>query len=111
MKTKNIYLNLSREEVIMENIIFKLISYSGEAKSFSKTGNFEEAEKCLQLADKSLEEAHKEQTKLIQSEARNEKIEITLLMVHAQDHLMNAITVRDLAIEFVDMYKKVSSNN
>jgi len=51
MKTKNIYLNLSREEVIMENIIFKLISYSGEAKSFSmesiahaKTGNFEEAE-------------------------------------------------------------------
>jgi len=34
-----------------------------------------------------------------------------LLMVHAQDHLMNAITVRDLAIEFVDMYKKMSSNN
>jgi len=118
MKIENIYLNLSREEFIMENIIFKLISYSGEAKSFSmesiahaKTGNFEEAEKCLQLADKSLEEAHKEQTKLIQSEARNEKIEITLLMVHAQDHLMNAITVRDLAIEFVDMYKKMSSNN
>ncbi|GAA0123988.1 PTS lactose/cellobiose transporter subunit IIA [uncultured Clostridium sp.] len=98
----------------MENIIFKLISYSGEAKSFSmesishaKAGNFKEAERCLELADKSLEEAHKEQTKLIQSEARDEKVEITLLMVHAQDHLMNAITVKDLAVEFMDMYKKI----
>jgi len=26
-------------------------------------------------------------------------------MVHAQDHLMNAITLKDLASEFVDMYE------
>ncbi|MEW9094270.1 MAG: PTS lactose/cellobiose transporter subunit IIA [Clostridiaceae bacterium] len=102
----------------MENIIFKIISYSGEARSLSmesivhaKAGDFKEAERCIELADKSLEEAHKEQTKLIQSEARDEKVKITLLMIHAQDHLMNAITIKDLAIEFIDMYKKILNNN
>jgi cellobiose PTS system EIIA component len=28
-------------------------------------------------------------------------------MVHAQDHLMNAITVIDMAREFVDLYEKI----
>jgi PTS system cellobiose-specific IIA component len=30
---------------------------------------------------------------------------VTLLMVHAQDHLMTAITVKDLAAEFVELYE------
>ena len=28
-------------------------------------------------------------------------------MVHAQDHLMNAITVKDMAEEFIDLYEKI----
>ena len=28
-------------------------------------------------------------------------------MIHAQDHLMNSITVKDLATEFVDLYEKM----
>lgn len=31
---------------------------------------------------------------------------MTLLMVHAQDHLMSAITVRDLAREIVELYRR-----
>ena len=27
-------------------------------------------------------------------------------MVHAQDHLMNAMTIKDMAKEFVDMYEE-----
>ncbi|OUZ16436.1 hypothetical protein A5868_001357, partial [Enterococcus sp. 12F9_DIV0723] len=34
------------------------------------------------------------------------KSNISLLMVHAQDHLMNAITIKDLAIELVDILEK-----
>lgn len=97
----------------MEEIIFKLISCGGEAKSFSmeaiynaKAGKFVEAERCIKNAEEKLQEAHIEQTKLIQSEAQNNKVEMSLLMVHAQDHLMNAITTRDLAGEMVEMYKK-----
>jgi len=52
-------------------------------------------------------EAHKIQTNLVQGEVRGEKTEVTLLMVHAQDHLMNAITIKDLATEFVDMYETI----
>jgi len=28
-------------------------------------------------------------------------------MVHAQDHLMNAITFKDLATELIDVYKQL----
>ncbi|EAG9877164.1 PTS lactose/cellobiose transporter subunit IIA, partial [Listeria monocytogenes] len=50
-------------------------------------------------------EAHHSQTSLIQGEARGEKAEVSLLLVHAQDHLMNAITFKDLAKEIVDLYR------
>jgi cellobiose PTS system EIIA component len=52
-----------------------------------------------------LNEAHHIQTSLIQQEIRGEKVEISLLMIHAQDHLMNAITMKDLATEVVDLYQ------
>jgi PTS system cellobiose-specific IIA component len=42
---------------------------------------------------------------LIQEEAAGKQSEVTLLMVHAQDHLMNTMTIRDLAAEFVDLYE------
>ncbi|WP_369671184.1 PTS lactose/cellobiose transporter subunit IIA, partial [Enterococcus faecium] len=33
-----------------------------------------------------------------------------LLLVHAQDHLMNAITFRDLAGEVVAIYQRLAAN-
>ncbi|MBB6214376.1 PTS system cellobiose-specific IIA component [Anaerosolibacter carboniphilus] len=95
-----------------EVIICTIISHSGEARSSSmeaithaKQGDFKKAAACLEDANRKLSLAHGEQTKLIQSEAQGEKIEVSLLLVHAQDHLMNAIVLRDLATEFVDLYK------
>ncbi|EEL48472.1 Lichenan-specific phosphotransferase enzyme IIA component [Bacillus cereus Rock3-44] len=78
-----------------------------EAIDYAKRGEFEEADAKLQDALQELQEAHCLQTDLIQREAGGEKTEITLLMVHAQDHLMNAITVKELATEFVELYKKM----
>ena len=95
-------------------IVFGLITASGSAKSFAmeaiqyaKTGDFQAARKAIEEAEKSLGEAHKTQTSLIQSEAKGEKIEVSILLIHAQDHLMNAILMKDLACEFVDLYEKV----
>lgn len=34
---------------------------------------------------------------------------MTLLLVHAQDHFMNALTVNDLANEFVDLYENIEN--
>lgn len=98
----------------METIIMNIILHSGNARSISmeaireaKQGNFETAEKYIEEATQALGEAHKSQTALIQGEARGEKSEISILLIHAQDHLMTAMTLKDLANEMVDMYKKI----
>jgi PTS system cellobiose-specific IIA component len=99
----------------LEEIIFQVILCGGNGKSCAmeaiaaaKQGDFTEAREKLKEASDALNEAHHIQTSLIQSEVRGERTEVSLLMVHAQDHLMNAITVKDLAAEFVDLYEKLS---
>ncbi|ETJ35662.1 Lichenan-specific phosphotransferase enzyme iia component, partial [human gut metagenome] len=51
----------------------------------------EEARKLIEKADKELAESHKVQTSLIQNEAAGKKTEVSLLLVHAQDHLMTSM--------------------
>lgn len=51
--------------------------------------------------------AHRFQTEIIQEEADGNIKNISVLLVHAQDHLMNAITIIDMAREFVDLYEKI----
>lgn len=97
-----------------EMIIFGLITSSGSAKShameaiqYAKENNIKSARKALDLAAEDLKAAHKTQTSLIQSEAKGEKVEISILLIHAQDHLMNAMMLKDLATEFVELYEKL----
>jgi len=78
-----------------------------EAITLAKQGDIVGAEKNIEEANERLREAHKSQTQLIQGEARGEKNQISLLLVHAQDHLMNALTVKDMAIEFIDLYRSI----
>jgi PTS system cellobiose-specific IIA component len=78
-----------------------------EAIQCAKVGSFQQARELLCQAKEKLVAAHCEQTKLIQSEAQGEKTEITLLLIHAQDHLMTSITVKDLATEIIDLYNKI----
>ena len=89
-----------------------IIVKSGEAKSCAieaiqaaKKNDFKKAEELCSQASENLVDAHHCQTNLIQAEAGGKKTEVTLLMVHAQDHLMTAMTVRDLSVEIVDLYK------
>lgn len=92
--------------------IMGLILHSGNAKSYgmegiqaAKQGDLETAEQQMEAANSELEHAHNSQTNLLSKEASGENLEVTLLMVHAQDHLMNAITFCDLANEFIELYK------
>lgn len=84
-------------------------SKSMEAIQMAKKGEMEKALELIKKAKEDLEMAHEVQTKLIQSEAAGDKTEVSLLMVHAQDHLMNAMTVKDLAIEFVELYQNLKT--
>lgn len=80
----------------------KALCAIGEARE----GNFGEAQRLLEMASQEINKAHELQTELIQNEVRGNRMEMSLLMIHAQDHLMNAMTVRDLAEEIVALIQK-----
>lgn len=97
-------------------IIMGLIINGGNAKSSAfeaikaaKEGDLDTANAKLKESDGFLTEAHNIQTNMLTSEAQGQHAKVTLLTVHSQDHLMNAITFRDLAGEIVDLYKTIPS--
>nr|WP_206763336.1 PTS lactose/cellobiose transporter subunit IIA [Clostridium perfringens] len=92
-----------------------LIMYGGDAKSnaieaiqVAKNGEFELANTKILDAESSLSKAHNSQTELLSEEAKGNETIVSLLMVHGQDHLMNAITFTDLAKEFINMYERIA---
>ncbi|TCP21178.1 PTS system cellobiose-specific IIA component [Scopulibacillus darangshiensis] len=95
-------------------VAFQIILSGGNARSaaleaigFARKGDFAEAENSLKLSQKEISAAHHIQTNLLQEEAGENHVDISLILVHAQDHLMNAITVKELAEEFIHLYKKL----
>lgn len=100
------------QEKFMEENIFPIISLAGESKSLAyealrlaKENKFDEAEEKMKEADSLLLKSHEFQTNLISREADGEKIEITMLFVHAQDHLMTAMSEKNLIKEMIDILK------
>ncbi len=94
--------------------VLGIILHGGNARSLAmeailkaKEGNISAARKSLEEAEKELNLSHNIQTQLIQDEAAGSESEITLLLIHAQDHFMNAMTVKDLAYEFIDLYENL----
>ncbi len=101
----------------MEKYVMELVVNGGNARSTAiealrtaRNGNFEEACQKMKEAEEIITQAHNVQTSLIQKELNGEKVEIGLLMVHAQDHLMNAMTVMDLVREMMEMLPKHPDN-
>ena len=80
-----------------------------EAIQAAKAGDFELAEEKLKAADESLLQAHHAQTEMLTQEANGNPVELSLLMVHGQDHLMTGMMFKDLAKELVDMYREIKS--
>ncbi|WP_295297055.1 PTS lactose/cellobiose transporter subunit IIA [uncultured Brachyspira sp.] len=101
------------QEKFMEENVFPIISLAGESKSLAyealrlaKENKFNEAEEKMKEADSLLLKSHEFQTNLITREADGEKIEITMLFVHAQDHLMTAMSEKNLIKEMIDILKQ-----
>ncbi|HEL2576563.1 TPA: PTS cellobiose transporter subunit IIA [Streptococcus suis] len=93
---------------------FEIILHSGtartevhEAFAAMRAGDFEAAYEKLEIANKELVEAHHAQTHLLQEYASGVEIKIEIIMVHAQDHLMTTMTLREVALEMLELYKKI----
>ena len=97
-----------------EQTVINLIVNAGSARSsaieaiqYAKAGDIEKADESIQTAKETVNEAHHAQTELIQAEIRGEKTPLNLLMVHAQDHLMTVMLLRDIVKNFVNFAKKI----
>ena len=98
----------------MESTVMELIIHAGEARSSSmqalqaaRKHNWQEADVLLASARNAAREAHKIQTALIGADEGCGKIPVNLIMVHAQDHLMNAMLCRDLVEELIYLHRQV----
>jgi PTS system cellobiose-specific IIA component len=98
---------------VMENNIFMIISCAGQARSFcfealrnARKGNFDKAEECIEKAQAELLKTHNTHADMIHKEAAGEKMEVSLLLVHAEDHLMTAMFAKDLIQELVSFMKE-----
>ena len=72
-------------------------------------GNFEKAEELLKQATAATLPVHKQQMELITATAQGEEVPIDVLLVHAQDHLMNSELAQDLIRELITLYKRVDA--
>ena len=95
-----------------EMISFKIISTVGTARSMyieaiakAKAGDFERADNLIKEGNEKFLEGHKAHVTLIQKEANGEKVELSLILMHAEDQLMSAETVKIVAQEIIDIYR------
>jgi len=94
-----------------EQISFEIISKAGEAFSIlvkalehARNGKLELAEESIKNSEKLMNEAHNIQTNLIVKEANGVPNEFSVLLIHAQDTLMNTILMSTIVKEMILMF-------
>ena len=90
--------------IALEEAVMEIIVNAGQSRSLcfealhaARQGNIDEAKSLLREAEGYARQAHKMQTKLIEQDAGEGRQLMTLIMVHAQDHLMNSLLARELS--------------
>lgn len=96
----------------IELIAFEIISNVGMAKSLAiealrdvRMGRYEDGSKKLEESSEYLIKGHHAHTELIQNEAAGEKLDFSLIIMHAEDQMMSAETIKTLVEEMIEMYK------
>lgn len=102
----------------LELVAFDIISNVGMGKSLAmeairevRKGNYDLAEEKIKESKEFLLQGHHAHAGLIQKEAAGEKLEFSLIIMHAEDQLISAETIKDLAIEMIEMYKELKKVN
>ncbi|UTV29334.1 PTS lactose/cellobiose transporter subunit IIA [Photobacterium atrarenae] len=98
-----------------EAVVMEIIVNAGEARSLcyealgkAKKQELDQARDLLKQAKGCLNKAHLTQTQLIEADQGEGKVPMTLVMVHAQDHLMTTILAHELVTEMVGMYENLA---
>lgn len=99
----------------LELTAFQIIAAVGTARSSyieaiqkAKEGDFEGAEKLIKEGDEMFIEGHHAHAGLLQVEADNgQGSAVSLIILHAEDQLMSAESFKTVALEFIDLYKRL----
>lgn len=96
----------------LEEQVMGIIINAGQSRSLcyealrsAKGNNFADADDKMKEAEYYAKQAHLVQTKLIEADEGEGKTKMTLVMVHAQDHLMTSILAKELVTELIDLYR------
>lgn len=96
----------------LEEVVMGLIINSGQARSLAytalkkaKEGDLAAAHQLMAQSREALNAAHLVQTQLIEDDQGEGKIPVTLVLVHAQDHLMTSILAKELVTELIEIYR------
>ncbi len=99
----------------LELTAFEIISAVGTARSCyiesiqkAKEGKFDEAEQLIKEGDEMFVQGHHAHAGLLQIEAENgQGSAVSLIILHAEDQLMSAEGFKTIALEFIELYKRL----
>lgn len=74
-------------------------------QNLAKDHDIVKARKQIEEAGKEIGQAHDIQTAMMSAECDGHPVEKSILLIHAQDHFMTSLAVRDMAKLMVDLYE------
>ncbi|KUR59864.1 PTS lactose/cellobiose transporter subunit IIA [Bacillus sp. AM 13(2015)] len=102
------------EGLTEEQVSFQLILHSGNARSKLlealkqyREDLEEQAFGLMKEAEEDLRHAHDIHFQLVQKEAGGETTSFSLLLMHAEDHLMSTITIKELVGELLPIFQSL----
>ena len=105
--------NINNPKEELTNAGLRVVAFSGNARSnflealnLAKKGKLEEVDQYIGLGIENLEMAGRAQQDFLQKEAEVGSEGLDFLTIHAQDHYMTTLLLRDLIDNLIDIYKK-----
>ena len=99
--------------IALEEAVMEIIVNAGQSRSLcfealhaARQGNLDEAKSLRREAEGYARQPHNRHTKLIEQDGGEARQPMTLIMVHAQDHLMNSLLARELSEEIIHLYQR-----
>lgn len=98
----------------LDMISFNMIAHAGDAKQFAfealdaaRAGDMEQARSRMEDARKAIHKARRAQTDLLFEDLNGQKKRVSLLLIHSQDHLMDALLALDLIGQMIPMQQTI----
>lgn len=102
----------------LQLMAFDIIGHAGdafakfyEAVEEARKNNFAKADELMAEGEAMINNAHQAQSDLLAAEAREEDVQISLIVVHSQDHLMTTIMYQRMARQLIDILKELDARN